>query len=487
MNLIYVFADQLRYDCLHCHGDSASITPNLDAFAAQSADMKNAVSCHPVCAPYRATLFTGKHTPSTGMVINELRINPHHRCFAHVLNEAGYETCYIGKWHLYADQFGNHYDAKNSFIPKGPDRLGFDDYFAAYNFHHEYYAPKAYYHLDTPEKQPVTGYEPAFMTDMAIRELKRLAGVPSVTSSASGSTQETAEQSDQKKRSQKKPFALFLSLGTPHDPWTKKNVPEEFYRLYEHTDFPNPANYAPKDDEHTDFLWSHLSKKDREQLCEWRRVYHAMVTELDHNFGRLMEAVRSLGLEEDTLIVFTSDHGEMFGSHGRRAKNIYYEEAVRVPFLVHCGKHIAAGVRNSCFGSVDIMPSLLSLMGLPIPEGIDGKDRSGCIRGTEENKTGSLLMGTGAVALYFHGFEWRGIRDQRYTYALWKKDGKEYLYDHENDPGELTNLAKDPAFAGVKAGLKKEMLRQMAEARDNFLTVGEFRRRHIRRRRIQEL
>ena len=151
-NLVYVFADQLRWASVGYNGDKLARTPNIDRLAAESADVVNAVSGHPVCAPYRATLLTGKYTTSTGMVINEIRMNTRHRTFAHVLNDAGYETSYIGKWHLYAAQLGNHFDPKNSFVPPGPDRLGFDGYFAAYNFHHRYYAPYAYYHLDTPEK-----------------------------------------------------------------------------------------------------------------------------------------------------------------------------------------------------------------------------------------------------------------------------------------------------------------------------------------------
>ena len=111
------------------------------------------------------------------MVINEIRLNPNHRCFAHILNENGYESSYIGKWHLYAAQLGHHFDVRNSFIPKGPDRLGFDGYFAAYNFHHKYYAPYAYYHLDTPEKIYAEGYEPDFQTDLAIEKIKELAAI----------------------------------------------------------------------------------------------------------------------------------------------------------------------------------------------------------------------------------------------------------------------------------------------------------------------
>ena len=159
-NLLYVFADQLRRASCGYTGYANAQTPNIDAFHADSMDFCQAVSGHPVCAPYRATLFTGKYTSSTGVVINEIRFNPNQRCIGHVLTEGGYETAYIGKWHLYADELGNHFDPKNSFVPKGPDRLGFDDYWAAYGFHHEYFAPHAYYHEDGPQKIYADRYEP---------------------------------------------------------------------------------------------------------------------------------------------------------------------------------------------------------------------------------------------------------------------------------------------------------------------------------------
>ena len=218
-NLIYVFADQLRFSSVGFNGDEYAHTPFLDSFSDACVNMENAVSGHPVCAPYRASLLTGKYTTGgTGMVINELRINPNHRTLAHVLTENGYGTSYIGKWHMYASRLGHHYDTKNSFIPKGENRLGFDEYFAAYNFHHEYYAPKAYYHLDTPEKIYCKGYEPDDQTDLAIERIR-------------------AHKADGR------PFALFLSYGTPHDPWTRENVPEEYYdNLFEHI-LPNLPNY----------------------------------------------------------------------------------------------------------------------------------------------------------------------------------------------------------------------------------------------------
>lgn len=454
-NLIYVFADQLRWSSLGCHGDPLAQTPNLDAFAADSYDFYNAVSGHPVCAPYRASLLTGKYTTSTGMVINEIRINPAHKSFAHVLSDGGYETCYIGKWHLYAAQLSNHYDPKNSFIPKGPDRLGFDDYFAAYNFHHEYYAPHAYYHLDTPEKLPAEGYEPDFHTDMAIQQLQRL---------SSGD----------------KPFAMFLSLGTPHDPWTPENVPREYLERFKDTQFTLPPNYEPENDPHAD-VWARLNKKDRAQLTEWMRVYYAMTANLDDNFKRLSDAVERLGLRDNTIFVFTSDHGEMFGAHGRRAKNIFYDEAVRVPFFLQykaLGPPRRCGV---CLNTVDIMPTLLTMMHLPCPAEVEGCDLSGNLDGSPAD--GALMMCTGPTAVYGSGQEWRAWRTARYTYATYRSDGAEYLFDHENDPYQQRNLAA--AQPQLKEQLKSAMLAKMAEIGDDFEDNRFYKKHWVKRRFIQ--
>ena len=449
-NLIYVFADQLRYDAVSCNGGSYVRTPHIDALCAESLSIDNAVSGHPVCAPYRASLFTGKYTTSTGMVINEIRMNPNHRCIAHELTDGGYETCYIGKWHLYAAQLGHHYDAKNSFVPKGPDRLGFDDTFAAYNFHHEYYAPKAYYHLDTPEKHYAEGYEPDFMTDYAIGHLERLAAG-------------------------EKPFAMFLSLGTPHDPWTRENVPEKYYELVKDADIRLPGNYAPRNDPHAD-MWARLKPKERRELTEWMRVYYAMVADLDDNVGRLTAAVDRLGLRDNTIFIFTSDHGEMFGAHGRRAKNIFYDEAVRVPYFVRWGDKLPVGHRDFCFNTVDIMPTLLSLMGLPCPEEVEGKDLSACLLGKADNSVPSLLMGTGPTAVWGPGREWRGVRGKQYTYAVYRADKKEFLFDNIADPYQMRNLASDPAYAEVKEALRKSMYEQMEKIRDGFWPNLKYRR-----------
>lgn len=442
-NLIYVFADQLRYSSLGYAGDANALTPNLDAWSRECTDLCQAVSGHPVCAPYRASLLTGKYTTSTGMVINEIRMNTHHHTFADVLNENGYETAYIGKWHMYAAQLGNHYDARNSYIPKGRDRLGFNDYFAGYNFRHEYNPGTAYYHLDSPEKIYYDRYEPDAQTDMAIAQLQRL---------SRGS----------------RPFALFLSIGTPHDPWVPENVPAEYLERFRDRDFRLPPNYLPDNDPHAD-EWARLSPQERDSLTEWMRVYYAMTANLDDNMGRLMAAIREMGLDDNSIVIFTSDHGELFGAHGRRAKNIFYEEAVRVPFLIRWQGQLAEGAkRDFVFNTVDIMPSLLSLMGLPIPEEVEGTDLSACIRGEADTQEGALMMCTGPTAVFGDGNEWRAYRTKQYTYAVFKADGLELLFDNRRDPYQMENLMGDPAYAETAADLRARMLARMERIGDTF-------------------
>ena len=459
-NLIYVFADQLRLQSLGYAGDTKAKTPNIDELAGECLNICNAVSGHPVCAPYRASLFTGKYTTSTGMVINEIRLNPNHKSIAHVFNDAGYNTAYIGKWHMYANEWGNHYDVKNSFIPKGENRLGFNGFFAAYNFHHEYYGEHAYYHLDNSEKIYCDGYEPDVQTDMAIKKIEELAA-------------------------EDKPFAMFLSLGTPHDPWVPENVPEEYLKLFKDIDFDLPENYMPENDPHAD-AWARLSPREREELPQWMKVYYAMTANLDHNIGRLNDRLKEMGILENTIFIFTSDHGELFGAHGRRAKNIFYEEAVRVPFLMKWGSVLSAGNCDVCLNTVDIMPTLLKLMNLPIPEEVEGRDLSDKIMGRKNafEPDGALLMGTGATADWEDGHEWRAYRTKEYTYAKYLSDGKEFLFNNIKDPLQKENLADNEAYSHILLQLKNMMKKEMERINDNFYPSSYYKENWVTKDRI---
>ncbi len=441
-HVLYIFADQLRYRSCSYAGDLRAHTPNLDALAREGVNFCNAVSGHPVCAPYRASLFTGKYTTSTGMVINELRMNPHHRCLGHCLTDYGYDIAYIGKWHLWANELGNHEDPKNSYVPPGPHRLGFDGFWAAYNFHHQYV--DAYYHENSPEKIVLPGYEPDGQTALAIEQLRK------------------AREADQ-------PLVLFLSYGTPHDPWTLENVPEAYYAMFEDVGFPLPPNYASENDPYAD-AWARFRPGEREVLPEWMRVYHAMVANLDWNVGRLLNAVDQLGWRDNTVVIFTSDHGEMFGAQGRRAKNIFYDEAVRVPFLVRWPGHIPAGsVSDVCLNTPDIMPTLLALLGVPTPDAVEGVDLSSFALGQGGTKPEAAFMqGTGATAAWQDGHEWRALRSQRYTYAVYRVDGHEMLFDNITDPYQMHNLAGCASHADTLRHFRALLETRMAALNDTF-------------------
>jgi arylsulfatase A-like enzyme len=441
VNLIYVFADQLRRFSCGYAGDEFAHTPNIDRLARASLDVRNAVPSTPVCAPYRASLLTGKYQSSTGMVINELRLSPAHDCFGHVLTRNGYDTAYIGKWHLWANQLGHHDETKNGFVPPGPYRLGFDQYWAAYNFNHTY--NNAPYFRDTPHREIHRQYEPDSQTRMAIDYLKA-------------------------RRGQAKPFAMFLSWGPPHDAWDWANCPPDFTEQFRNVKLPLRPNYSDTPDPYAD-AWATPGPDYRAQVAQFQQAYYAMTADIDRQLGRLLDAIREQGLENDTLLVFTSDHGEMFGSHGRRAKYIFYEEACRVPFLVRWPGHIQPGATDTLLSTPDIMPTLLGSLGLPVPRAVEGADLSGNLAGrTTRGPDGIYMQGMGTTAAWKDGSEWRALRDARYTYAIYHRDRHELLFDNQADPYQLKNLAEDRTQAAKLVHYRNQLQRWMKEHNDTF-------------------
>jgi arylsulfatase A-like enzyme len=334
-------------------------------------------------------------------------------------------------------------------VPAGPYRLGFDSTWAAYNFHHRYF--DTYYHTNSTRRIVIEGYEPDGQTDLAIQWLCE-------------------------NRNPAKPFALFLSYGTPHDPWDIDNVPKEYYELFSKVIFSLPSNYLPDNDPHAD-RWGQLDSKGRELLGEWMRVYYAMTANLDRNVGRLLTVLHESGLRENTMIVFTSDHGEMFGAHGRRAKNIFYEEAIRIPFLIRWPMRVPTGlVTDACLNTPDIMPTLLSLMSLPIPEKVEGMDLSHCALGQPgPEPDAAFLQGMGCTAAWEDGHEWRGMRSKQYTYAIYGSDGSEVLFDHRADPYQMRNLVDNPEYADTLNSYRAMVKERRADLDDTFETCAWYR------------
>jgi arylsulfatase A-like enzyme len=440
-NLIYVFADQLRRFSCGYAGDEFAHTPNLDRLARESLDVRNAVPSTPVCAPYRASLLTGKYQSSTGMVINELRLSPEHECFGHVLSRSGYDTAYIGKWHLWANQLGHHEETKNGVVPPGAYRLGFDQYWAAYNFNHTY--RNAPYFRDTPHREIHRQYEPESQTGMAIDYLRA-------------------------RRGQARPFALFLSWGPPHDPWDWANCPSDFTEQFRNVRIPLRPNYSDTPDPYAD-SWATPGPEYRSNVGQYQQGYYAMTADIDRALGRLLNAIGELGMENDTLLVFTSDHGEMFGSHGRRAKYIFYEEACRVPFLVRWPGRIRPGATDTLLTTPDIMPTILGALKLPIPRAVEGADLSGNLLGKSTRGPEAIYMqGMGTTAAWQDGTEWRAMRDGRYTYAIYRRDRSELLFDNVADPYQTKNLAGDRAQRPLLEHFRTGLQRWMKDHNDQF-------------------
>lgn len=441
-NLVYVFADQLRYQSCGYAGDEYAKTPNIDRLASESCDFRQAISSTPVCAPHRASLITGKCQSSTGMVINELRLSPEHETFGQALARGGYRTAYLGKWHLWANQLGHHDLTRNGFVPPGAYRMGFDEYWAAYNFNHTYY--DAPYFLNDATRHIYRQYEPNGQTDLAIEYIRQ---------NAKGD----------------RPFALFLSWGPPHDPWDANNVPPDYAAMFHNVTIPRRPNYSETPDQYAD-AWATPPKNYPQLIDGFQRAYYAQTASIDWNVGRIRKALDDEGLADNTILVFTSDHGEMFGAHGRRAKYIFYEEAARVPFLMRWPGHIPTkSTTDALLGTPDIMPTLLSMLKLPVPRAVEGADLSRHALGKGgAGPREAHLQGMGTTAAWQDGTEWRALRDHEYTYAVYRKDGSELLFHNRRDPFQMRNLASERSASATLREYRDRSQRWRKEQNDTF-------------------
>ena len=268
-----------------------------------------------------------------------------------------------------------------------------------------------------------------------------------------------------------KPFALFVRLSLPGDPWGTDSETG----IYGNKWFRRPPNYALGTQPHTDYTASRMTKREHEARNGRMRAWYHRLGLLDAAVGRLTAQVEELGLGRETLFAFTSDGGECFGAHGRRGGNIYYDEAVRVPLYFRQDYRLRPGERQSVIGTPDLMPTVLSLLDIPIPTDTEGRDRSGAVLRNEKSGGGALLTGMGKAYRWGDGLEWRGWRTERYTYALWR-DGEEHLFDHAADPFECNDLGKDPDFQSLRDALREEMEAEMRRIGDGFLPMTAYKK-----------
>ena len=421
-NILFVMADQWRAQAFGFAGDPNVQTPHLDALQRQSIDFVKAVSSVSVCCPARASLWTGQNALTHGVFLNDVPLNPHSVTIAKVLEQAGYDTGYIGKWHLNGDD-------RSAYIP--PDRRQGFGYWKVLECTHDY--NHSYYYADDDRtKQLWKGYDAIAQTKDAENYLR-----------------------DHAKSA--KPFFLVLSWGPPHNPY--KNAPAKYRAMYK----PGQMILRPN-----------VPAADSGQARLDLAGYYAHCTALDNCVGELMDTLRASGLASNTIVVFTADHGDMLGSQGRHSKQKPWDESIRVPLLFHWPAGLGTnGVsRDALISSEDLMPTLLGLCGMAIPKTVDGLDYSGYLRGGKNPSDDATLISCispfGEWDRQNGGREYRGIRTGRYTYVRDLK-GPWLLFDNQADPYQTNNLVNAPVAADLQARLDSLLTRKLKETGDQFL------------------
>lgn len=436
-NLIWIFGDQHRGQALSAHGDSNVNTPEIDRMIAEGTDFGSAVAGCPLCCPFRGSLLTGQY-PHRAVPGHEFPLPQGARTVAHYFGDHGYETAWFGKWHVAGLQESKGRTALRQ-VPK-EQRGGFDTWIGYENNNAQYDCwvhghdggtEIANYRLD--------GYETDALTDLLLQFLEDRAGQPENSA---------------------RPFFASLSVQPPHDPYVAP--PADMARH-------NPQAIALR------------PNVPRIPSVEWpaRRElagYYGMIENLDANVGRVRAALRRLGLEENTWIIFFSDHGDMHGSQGQFRKTSPWEEAIRIPFVVARGG-TPYGYRSwspsrAPVNHVDIVPTSLGLCGLKVPDELPGHDYSPRIgkRHDSGNEPDSAFLQL--VEPTRHGDStdraWRGI----VTTDGWKYICLEHqpwlLFNLNDDPYEQRNLAHNSKYDAQRKKLHDRLAQWISETGDSF-------------------
>ena len=425
-NVVYVFADQWRAQATGYAGDPNVQTPHLDRLAAQSLNLTHAIAGMPVCTPARAILLTGQRALTHGVFVNDVQLDPQATSLGKTFKNAGYDTAYIGKWHV--DGRG-----RSNYIP--PERRQGFDYWKVLECTHNY-NNSFYYAGDSDARLTWEGYDAVSQTRDAQRYIRE--------------------------RDSDKPFLLALSWGPPHNPYD--SAPEEFRRLYDAANIELRPNVPGE-----------LAAQSR----EWLAGYYAHCSALDACVGDLLATLDEEGIAEDTLFVFTSDHGDMLGSQGLERKQKPWDESIRVPFLLRYPARFGRQGRevDALLDAPDIMPTLLGLCDIPIPATVEGLDFTAHLEGGEDPSGGAALLACYHPFGEWHrdngGRELRGLRTRHYTYVR-ALEGPWLLYDNDSDPYQLNNLMDRNAHVDLQIELDYELQRRLEAMGDEFLPGADY-------------
>ncbi|MDY0288650.1 MAG: sulfatase [Sphaerochaeta sp.] len=437
-NLLYIFADQWRYHAIGHVGEDHVWTPHMDRFAKESVACSQAISSYPLCSPHRGALLTGKYPLSCGLWTNckkGLAVSPslatQEITFGDVLKKEGYDTAYIGKWHLDSSDM-NYYERPeagsehwDAYTPPGPRRHGFD-FWHSYGAMDDHLAP--HYWEDSPERIDIKKWSPLHEREVLLDYLEN-------------------------RRDKDKPFCAVLSWNPPHPPYDQ--VPQELKAMYE-GDLKFRDN-VPQ------------SMRNDPAFIEHFKEYFGAVTGIDEQFGLIMDYLKGHDLLDDTIVVLSADHGDCMGSHGLYGKNVWHEESIRIPLYIRDTKQEAKTI-DCLIESCDQMPTLLDILDVEIPTTVEGKsfkpmlENKGEAVGKEhlkdkekhseilkEKEYAFLCMLPGMpeliepfkrLGLDSMCYGWRALRSKTHTYVI--DNGTvpgspqvRYLYDNVGDPFQL--------------------------------------------------
>ena len=424
-NIIVYFSDQQRWDTLGCYGQKLNVTPNLDRLASEGVRFENAFTCQPVCGPARASLQTGLYAAATGCYRNGIALPVDADTVAKRLSATGYDTAYVGKWHLASGEPDAHYET----VAIPPERRGgYRDYWMASDVleftSHGY---NGYVHDGDGRRVEFTGYRADCINNYAIEFLRNHDG--------------------------KNPFFLFISQIEPHhqndhNRFEGPDGSKERFKDYE----------VPGDLIGTGGDW-------RENYPD----YLGCCSSLDYNVGRLFDTLRDRGIADDTVFIYTSDHGSHFCTRNSEYKRSCHDGCARIPMIFRGPGFSGGRTAGGLVSLIDIPATILDCAGVEPPDAYHGRPLGKLIQTPEESWEDCVFM---QISESHVG---RCVRTSKWKYAVradadgWKDSGADiyyeaYLYDLETDPHELVNLAAAPSYAEVRGQLAALLIRKMKEA-----------------------
>lgn len=441
-NVLIIFADQLRRDVLGCYGGREVSTPNIDSIAGEGVLLEEYYTSSAVCTPSRGCLMTGRYPYHNGAIRNGVPVGAGEHGFAEAFYNGGYETCYTGKWHL-ADHKAMG-DALGEYNPLG---------FAKWKYRMEIGHCKSIQEENgtiTPEKQ--VGDERTYTTDWLADEVITCL----------------------KERDRKKPFLHMVSIPDPHQPYSVRKpydtmfdplsveIPETFFE----EDIPD---WAENDAWGRNHYFPRGMFEREGHLRRMKALYLGMVKCIDDNVGKILAYLKKDGLWDETIVVFTTDHGEYMGEHGLMEKNNLYESVYHLPMVISLpGRDCCKRRNRTYFNVVDFGVTLAGLAGVPYLFKTDGCDRSSCLLDGKEEGAGEIYIHPSDVPR-------AGIITEDYELAYvgggWKggKYKDHILFDRKRDPMQQVNLYGNPDYEDVV----KELTERIRKHHQKFETPPE--------------